>query len=97
MRQNGFKFTKYSEGGSVGYTGLAMVHGTPTRPEYFLDAEETQMWKHDILGGNSSSLTSRLLAFREILNGIESASSHINNSTDNGVIIEKAEVNVDVA
>jgi hypothetical protein len=74
-----------------------MVHGTPTRPEYFLDAEETKMWKSDILSANSSSLTSRLLALREILNGIESASSHINNSTDNGVIIEKAEVNVDVA
>lgn len=94
LRQNG---RSYSSGGSVDYTGLAMVHGTPTRPEYFLDAEETQMWKSNILSSNSSSLTSRLLALREILNGIESASSHINNSTDNGVIIEKAEVNVDVA
>ena len=95
LRQNGVQ--GYSSGGSVDYTGLAMVHGTPTRPEYFLDAEETKMWKSDILSANSSSLTSRLLALREILNGIESASSHINNSTDNGVIIEKAEVNVDVA
>ena len=95
LRQNGVP--GYSSGGSVDYTGLAMVHGTPTRPEYFLDAEETKMWKSDILSANSSSLTSRLLALREILNGIESASSHINNSIDNGVIIEKAEVNVDVA
>ena len=34
--------TLYKEGGLVDYTGPAYVHGSPTRPEAFLDAEDTQ-------------------------------------------------------
>lgn len=31
----------YSKGGYVNHTGLAMVHGTPNKPEAFLSAEDT--------------------------------------------------------
>lgn len=33
-------FFGFSEGGEVDYTGLAMVHGTPQKPEAFLNAED---------------------------------------------------------
>lgn len=33
----------FSEGGYVDYTGLAMVHGSPSRPEAFLSADDTSM------------------------------------------------------
>lgn len=33
----------YSDGGYVDYTGLAIVHGTPSKPEAFLSAEDTSM------------------------------------------------------
>ena len=33
----------FSEGGLVPYTGLAMVHGTPSKPEAFLSADDTVM------------------------------------------------------
>ena len=34
---------KYSKGGYVDYTGLAMVHGSPSNPEAFLSASDTKM------------------------------------------------------
>ena len=34
---------KYSKGGLVDYTGLAMVHGSPSKPEGFLNAEQTEI------------------------------------------------------
>lgn len=33
----------YSSGGYVDYTGLAMVHGSPSRPEAFLSAADTEL------------------------------------------------------
>lgn len=34
--------TPYKEGGIVDYTGIAQVHGSPKKPEVFLDAEDTK-------------------------------------------------------
>lgn len=34
----------YSEGGVVDYTGLAMVHGSSSKPEAFLNAEQTEIF-----------------------------------------------------
>lgn len=36
--------TGYSQGGLVNYTGLAMVHGSNSRPEAFLNADQTAMF-----------------------------------------------------
>ena len=48
MRAN---YPAYKEGGIVSHTGLAWVDGTKTKPEAFLDADDTQ---------NISNLTSML-------------------------------------
>lgn len=37
---NSIKVWQYKKGGLVDYTGLAMVHGTPSKPEAFLSAED---------------------------------------------------------
>lgn len=37
------KYTSYSKGGLVDYTGLAMVHGSESKPESFLNAEHTKL------------------------------------------------------
>ena len=34
----------YSKGGIVDYTGLAMVHGTPSQPEAFLNHSQTELF-----------------------------------------------------
>jgi hypothetical protein len=36
-------YKAYSEGGLVDYTGPAMVHGSPSKPEGFLNAKQTAM------------------------------------------------------
>ena len=41
---NRFDIPQYSEGGMVDYTGLAMVHGSSSKPEAFLNAEQTEMF-----------------------------------------------------
>ena len=84
----------YANGGLVNYTGLAMVHGSPSNPEAFLSAPETKMWKQNILGNNGTSLTSQLLDLRNLLNGMENVSSSVTNNA--GVNIEKAEVHMEV-
>ena len=35
-------YKPYSSGGIVDYTGMAMVHGTPNKPEAFLNSKDTQ-------------------------------------------------------
>lgn len=37
------KYSSYSKGGLVDYTGLAMVHGSESKPESFLNAEHTKL------------------------------------------------------
>lgn len=37
--------TGFDEGGLVDFTGPAMVHGSPLRPESFLDAEDTALMR----------------------------------------------------
>ena len=62
---NRFTIPGYSEGGMVDYTGLAMVHGSSSKPEAFLNAEQTEMFaaltsalsKVSISGGNSENIT----------------------------------------
>ena len=89
--------TKYSGGGMNDYTGLAMLHGTPTRPEAVLNSEQTHILKNDILGKSNNSLLSLLVDFREALDGIVGSSEY--NSIDRGesLVIENASVNMNVA
>ena len=55
----------YSKGGIVDYTGLAMVHGSSSKPEAFLNASQTEMFaaltgalsKISVSGGNSESIS----------------------------------------
>jgi len=67
----------YSSGGLADYTGLAMVHGSPSRPEAFLNAEETRMWKEQILSsGGRGSLANLLLDFRSSIAGMADKSTY---------------------
>ena len=94
-RKEGYVY-EYAHGGLVNYTGLAQVHGTDARPEAFMNADEVQMWKQDILGSGSHSLTTQLVNLRSVLDAIESSSSNIHTTVSEGVTIEHAEVNMNV-
>lgn len=71
----------YSKGGLVDYTGLAMVHGSTSNPEAFLNASQTAMF---------AQLSKNLEAFY-------SHSSGYNGPTDdnNSVVIENFTIAVD--
>jgi len=79
----------------VDYTGPAWVDGTPERPEAFLDPDTTRLVRQDLLGRSNS-----LLSFaRDMVQQLHGASYSLdtNNVTEqNGLNIEKIDVNVKV-
>ena len=79
--------TGFREGGLVDYTGIAQVHGTPTKPEAFLSAADTQMWKHDILGAQSGSLTSSLLDLNELVQNMVTGNKVVRDDASGGINI----------
>lgn len=85
----------YSHGGLADYTGLAMVHGSKTRPEAFLNAEQTAMWKNDILG-KRNSLTSLLLDFTGALSDLADSNTYNTINRGEAINIDKAEVIMNV-
>ena len=85
----------YIHGGMVTETGLVQVHGTKSRPEAFINADEVQMWKQEILGNSSHSLLGQMLEIRSLYDSISGVSDSITHNTDS-IIIEHAEVNMNV-
>lgn len=85
----------YSHGGLADYTGLAMVHGSKTKPEAFLNAEQTAMWKNDILGKHNS-LTSLLLDFTSALGDLADSNTYNTINRGEAINIDKAEVIMNV-
>ena len=74
----------YSSGGIVDYTGLAMVHGSTTQPEAFLNAEQTALFSKlsELLVSQSGGLLINKL------NGIEP------NTVNNNITIENFDINI---
>ena len=67
------KIAGYSKGGLVNYTGLAMVHGSPSEPEAFLNSAQTELL---------SKLTkSLMLSTTPQVDGVESNNFVIENIT----------------
>ena len=89
----------YASGGMNKQPGLAMLHGTKTRPEAIMNAEQTKVWKEDIMSGKSTSLTSLLANFRSSLAdfNINVNNADTNNAPSSGITIENAAVNMNVA
>ena len=86
----------YSTGGYDYETGLAMLHGTPSKPEAVLNAEQTKVLRDNILGNRPDSLVNLLQAYNDAYQGLSSDSY---NSTDASVAtsIEKVEINMNVS
>lgn len=87
------KIKPYAEGGLVDYTGPAILHGTKTKPEAFLNAEETKIWRDDILSGRKGSLTNQLIEFQNMVNSMSATPLAAQQSNSN-FTIEHAEVNM---
>ena len=81
----------YATGGYDYETGLAMLHGTQSKPEAVLNATQTQILRDNILSNKPDSLISLLKAYND---SYKDGVSTINN--DSGIIIENATVNMNV-
>ena len=84
----GYKYYAYKTGGLVDYTGLAMVHGSASKPEAFLNAEQTAQIKDALMlqtkEGLLSSLQDSLLKFQSTIDGtVSGINSEANNSSIN--------------
>lgn len=70
----------YSQGGIVDYTGTAIVHGTPSKPEAFLNAQQTAMISEAVKasgdGGALDGIKATLAALNSTIKGI------VNNNTN---------------
>ena len=78
----------YKTGGIVDYTGLAMVHGSSSKPEAFLNAKQTAQIKEALMlqtkEGLLSSLQNSLLKFQSTIDGtVSGITSEANNSSIN--------------
>jgi hypothetical protein len=73
-----------------------MLHGTKTKPEAVLNAEQTRVLRNNILSNRPDSLISLLRSYNEAYQGLSASTydSISNNST--ATIIEHAEVNLNI-
>ena len=83
----------YDTGGLADYTGLAMLHGTKSKPEAVLNADQTAVLREDILGSSSNSLLSLLQDFRNSITGVFNTAAL---SASGSIIIENANVNMNI-
>lgn len=77
------KLPGYSSGGMNYSTGAAMLHGTPTKPESVLNAEDTKLFRKQLFGNGNYSLRNAIQAIWDMQDNISSASNGIiDNSTN---------------
>ena len=88
--------SKYAGGGMNYQTGEAILHGTKTKPEAVLNAEQTRVLRDNILSNKKNSLVSLLKTYNDSYDSINSNINDVQTNSDNSVTFEHAEVNVRV-
>lgn len=66
--------TRYANGGLVDFTGPAYVDGTPSKPEAFLNAEQTKLFKEQIFSNSKYSLVGAIEALNNLRSNIGNSS-----------------------
>ena len=85
----------YIEGGLVDYTGPAIVHGTPARPEAFLNAEQTKQIREGLeLGSDRGILSNLRSTISELNHAINSIVN--NNVSTNEINISNGAIQISV-
>lgn len=85
-------------GGLVDYTGLAMVHGSKTRPESFLNAEQTAQIREGLetTSGKSSALEGIKDTLLKLNSSIQSLTNITNKTESNTYTIAPGAVVIQV-
>jgi len=99
-RDHGYGWTYvtkwFKEGGLDDYTGLAVMHGTKTRPEAVFNAEQTKILRDDILSPKRTSLMSMLNSLRGYLD-TGTTTSMVSNENNSAVTIDHLEFNMNAS
>ena len=76
-------YSAYAQGGLVDYTGIAMVHGKPSKPEAFLNASQTKLISDSLkIAGDGGALDHLRSVIEEIEASIKSfQTTNYNNSS----------------
>lgn len=84
------KIPGFSKGGLVDFTGLAMVHGSKSRPESFISAEHTKLLKESIFSKHNNSIKE----LDELFSKYKESMKNINNENDSSINIESVNISV---
>ena len=87
----------YKQGGLNDYTGLAMLHGSKSKPEAVLTAEQTSILRNEILSNKPTSLLSLLTDFNDAYNDVSNTSKYTTTTNNSGTNIEQAIVEMHVS
>lgn len=105
LRQKGhtkatYQLYGFSQGGLVDYTGLAMVHGSKSKPESFLNAEQTAQIKEALALSGNNSFANLVSSIRQLDSNIKSviSNSYHDDSSDftvapGAVVVQVAKLN----
>ena len=86
------KLPAFKSGGLVDFTGPAWVDGSKSKPEAFLSASDTAMLKSKIFSNSDGSLKALVAALEAITDNTSKYSGTA--SSDNSIIIQNAQVNI---
>lgn len=84
----------FSSGGNVNYTGLAMVHGTPSKPEAFLSADDRALMKSSIFSNKAKTVVAAMEQFSKFAEGLSTKYDR-DATTSTGLNIENVSINLD--
>ena len=87
---------KYSTGGLVDYTGLAMVHGSSSKPEAFLNAEQTAQIREALAASSKGGVLSSILNTLQNLQHSISSITHFVTDSSKTITISPNAINISV-
>lgn len=99
LNSNAVKYIEsiaYKDGGMNYTTGPAILHGTKSKPEAVINAEQTKILRENILGHSPNSLVNLLKDYNAAYKGLSSNTYDSISNNSYGGVIEHAEVNVHV-
>ena len=84
---NAKKISSYSSGGMNYSTGMAMLHGTSSKPEAILNANDTKLFREKLFGNGDFSLRQAIATIDLLRDQIASTTNNNSSVNFNGVTI----------
>lgn len=96
IKNKAIKTVYYSEGGLVNYTGPAVVHGSKSKPEAFLNAKQTAMISEAVKFAGDGGALSGIRATLEAFNSHMQSLTNITNNSAGDITIAPGAIQISV-